>query len=107
MKVWKKSATADVPVEVEVEILEYPHRDSDDETIYENSHFAEKSDAWDAIIETARSRVESWGSQVREKRDALQKVETRAATAAMRYAATMNAYEYEMLAGDRAKEQSE
>jgi hypothetical protein len=64
------------PIEVEAEIPEWPNKDADGNTIYENTHFLKAEDAWPVLLREHEAGVSLHCSQVNQLRHQLRKAES-------------------------------
>ena len=57
MIIWHADAKHDSPVQMECETPGYPNRTTTDEPMYDNTHFVDKADAWDALVKEIEAYV--------------------------------------------------
>jgi hypothetical protein len=87
MKAYKRKGDTPHPIEVDVEHLRYPEKDSEGDTIYENTHFATKVECWESIRQNTVAWVSLAGSRVAQAKAGLRAAEVEAANAAECFAA--------------------
>jgi hypothetical protein len=80
------------PVEVEAEIPSYPHRDSNGDSIYENTHFLRIEDAWERHLAEHRAGLSLGASRVKYARQELSRHERELCDAALFYDAALKAH---------------
>lgn len=61
--------------QVECEEMKYPLDDSDGDTIYENTHFATKKEAYEEVIKNCYAGVSTLTRRIKETREELRKLE--------------------------------
>jgi len=55
MKVWRATDGDNAPVEMDCEEFGYPHRTTCGQTMYENTHFRTKAEAWENIRQSCKA----------------------------------------------------
>jgi hypothetical protein len=73
------------PVEVQAETPAYPNRDSDGQTIFENTHFLERTKAWKCCVDEHLAGLKLDSAKVETLRQQLAAAEKRLADAALLY----------------------
>jgi hypothetical protein len=66
-------------IEVECEELKYPLKDSEEDTIYENTHFDTKKDAYKANIANCKAGISILTRQIKDARDKVREFEVKLA----------------------------
>lgn len=92
-KMWKVVYGSPSPVEVEAEIPSYPHRDSDGDQIFENTHFIERGDAWIKHVREHRAGLSLSARRLRDLREQTAIAERKLADEAVNYDAALKTFE--------------
>lgn len=82
MKRWRVRDSHPVPVEVECEVRGYPHKDSDGEEQFHNTHFDSEDEAWEKAQRSAEAYVAIAGRDVVTAEEILSKARAKAGEAA-------------------------
>ena len=91
MKLWKRDTKNWTVRQVEGE--PYPGEDSEGDTCYENTHFADEQDAWDSLLSEAKAWVSLAAGRVIRTRGELRCAECEAADAVVAMRDAWQAFE--------------
>lgn len=81
------------PVEVDAEVPSHPHRDSNGDAIYANTHFLKAEDAWKQHLAEHRAGLSLAADRVKWAREELSKLEGALCDAALFYDTALKAHE--------------
>lgn len=92
-KLWRVEYGIPHPVETMADNPSYPNTDASGNTIFENTHFTDKDEAWDKCIREHRAGVHLAALRVMEARRRLNDAEKSAADATIFYSDAVKAFE--------------
>ena len=85
MIVWKADYSKSEPTPVECEVFGYPNKDANGDTMFANSHYATKEEAWEHIINNLQAGMKMRARDRRDSQERLQRITTELADISQRF----------------------